>query len=170
MSSFEESGTRGVLAFEHFDAVPARVVLDSWFLRRAIDTTARGHGAAAAFLQRLDLVTADCFSNGLTELELIESAHAIGRPGLLAEWETIKSTTRVHWVGVDEVADDVEALVARYGLTASGAIQVATTIAVDADALVSVDPGLAVVDAATLSLLVDVDSVAAARRYRGQPS
>jgi len=170
MPSFDDPGGRGVLAFEQYVDVPRRVVLDSWFLRRAIDTTVCGHSAAAAFLQRLDLMATDCFYNGLSELEMIESAYSMGRRGLLVEWETVKSTTRVHWVGVDEVADDVEALVDRYGLTASGAIQVATTVAVDADALVSVDPGLGVVDAGTLPLLVDADNVDAARRHRGRSS
>lgn len=166
MRSEYDPGSFGVRAYEHFDDVLVDVVIDSWFLRRALDTRASGHLEASAFLQRLDLLGTNCFYSALTELELIESAHATGQGEMLASWREVKWSTRVHWVSIDAITDDVEALVADFGLTASGAVQVATTTAVEAEALVTVDPAFGNVDARTLPLLVDSASVAAARRYR----
>lgn len=166
MSSLHDPGSFGITACEQFVGTPVSVVVDSWFLRRAMDTRASGHPEAAAFLQRLDLLGTDCYYSGLTELVLIESAHSIGQPEMLAEWNEVKGSTRVHWVSIDAVTDDVEELVADHGLTASGAVQVATAIAVEAEALVTVDPAFGSVDAATLQLLVDSASVGPARRHR----
>jgi len=59
MAALDDPGSFGVTAFEYFDGVPTSVVVDSWFLRRAMDTRASGHRAAAAFLQRLDLFGTD---------------------------------------------------------------------------------------------------------------
>lgn len=163
------------------DSVLRRVCLDTGFVWRAVDPIALDGGEAGAFLTHLDLAGADIFRSGFVDLEILDVAFgtlaepsprrgrgaSVPDEALIAEWDKMRGSTAVHWVSIDEVTDDVEPLMRRYGLDSQRALHVATSIATESQAFVTTDPSYAVVDPELLPMLVDSGSVERARSLRG---
>ncbi|OII03672.1 hypothetical protein BIU89_01980 [Curtobacterium sp. MCBA15_005] len=84
----------------------------------------------------------------------------------VAAWRDLLRSTQLHWVGIDDVSDGVPGLIEEFGLTASGAVHVATAISSKVDGFVTVDPAFGVVDKEHLPLIIDAKGAQLARRLR----
>ncbi|MHB2023335.1 MAG: type II toxin-antitoxin system VapC family toxin [Mycobacteriales bacterium] len=172
-------------------SLPDEVVLDTSFVARALITTEAHHGACQAFLLRLVEDEVPIYFNRLLNVELAEVAFKIAvvqqhgskawpakrydgrvrrlagrlQRQLLLSWTKVLETVPHAVVELHEVADEVPALMAAYGLGSYDAAHVATAEYVSAP-LVATDAGFGRVPAARLTLYVDNSRVASARRHR----
>lgn len=185
---------RSVLSYEDpLLPIPKDVVVDTSFVVRALSPSEDGHFGAQDFLTRLVDAETVVYFNRLLLLELVEVAFKIavverhgkkawpakrndgrvrGRAGRLAQdlldaWDdTIRFVPHL-CIELDEVADDVPALMTAHSLQSYDAAHVATALYTDVEGLVTTDTGFANVPERQLQLYVDDTRVRSCRRRRG---
>ncbi|MCU0113466.1 type II toxin-antitoxin system VapC family toxin [Curtobacterium poinsettiae] len=158
-----------VLEFHRCSGRPAAVVVETSFIECVLHRAEPQHARAAAFWDHLDLADTSIVYSGFAEFEIFESAHRKGPRAARqhkSAWRDLLSSTQMHWASVDAVADDVPGLMEEFGLTAAGAVHVATAEHWEVDGFVTVDPSFGVVDRARLPLMIDVEGAHLARRLR----
>ncbi|OIH92909.1 hypothetical protein BIU92_08390 [Curtobacterium sp. MCBA15_003] len=158
-----------VLEFDRCSGRPAAVLVETSFIECVLHRAEPQHARAAAFWDHLDLADTSIVYSGFAEFEIFESAQREGPQATHQHgtaWRDLLSSTQMHWASVDAVADDVPDLMEAFGLTAAGAVHVATAEHWEVDGFVTVDPSFAVVDKARLPLMIDAAGAQHARQLR----
>ncbi|MCS5511312.1 type II toxin-antitoxin system VapC family toxin [Curtobacterium flaccumfaciens pv. betae] len=158
-----------VLEFDGCTSRPDVVLVETSFIECVLHRAEPQHVGASAFWDHLDLADTRILYSAYTEFELFESARHKGLQAArrhVAAWRDLLRSTQLHWVGIDDVSDGVPGLIEEFGLTASGAVHVATAISSKVDGFVTVDPAFGVVDKERLPLIIDAKGAQLARRLR----
>ncbi|MCA5922618.1 type II toxin-antitoxin system VapC family toxin [Curtobacterium oceanosedimentum] len=162
-----------VLEFDRCSGRPGAVLVETSFIQCVLHRAEPNHARASAFWDHLDLADTSIVYSGFTEFELFESAQRKGPQAgrhHRSAWQDLLRSTRLHWASIDAVADDVPDLMEEFGLTAAGAVHVATAAHWEVDGFVTVDPSFGVVDKARLPLIIDSEGAQLARRVRARAS
>ena len=181
---------RNVYSYESASVRPDDVVLDTSFVTRAFVSSEVGHREAALFLTQLVDAGTVIYFNRLLELELAFKLAVLERHGkrgwpkqrsdgrvrrragrltreLLDVWRDFLANVPYSRIELHEIADEVPALMATYGLGSYDAAHVATALYADVDGLVTTDAGFGAVPGSQLRLYVDASRVKSCRRRRG---
>jgi predicted nucleic acid-binding protein len=184
---------RGVYSLEAPTLAPPNpVFLDTSFVVDALITTQPNHRPCQAFLLALAEAGSTVYFNRLLEMELAETAFRLalidrfgkkhwlrarsdGRARIRAgrlmgdvqqAWEATLDAFSFVRIELHEVAEDVPALMQRYGLKSYDAVHAASALFAGIETMVSLDVDFARLPASQLRLVTNSARLAACRQHR----
>jgi predicted nucleic acid-binding protein len=186
--------SRSVYSFEDTALIlPAEVVLDTSFIVDALLPKEELHRECREFLVRLAEGGTVVFFSRLLELELFETTYRLAlkerfkrdwrqrrldgrarrRASRLSQvtldaWNDVLAALNHGIVEIDEIADTVPGLMARFGLSSYDAVHVATALFLGVRNMVTLDSGFSAVPPNELQLYVNRSRVAWCRSARGK--
>lgn len=190
------SATRGVFAIEESELLlPDPTALDTSFVVEALIATQPLHVVCRAFFARIVESGVSITTSDLLPVELAEAVFAIAlkerwgsrwrghradgrarrRAGRLlndtiSRYETLLVSIDHFPVPLGDTASAARSLMTSYGLASYDAVHAASAIAADADAIVTIDTGFALLPPSLLTVYTDRSRLASCRSKRPRSS
>jgi len=173
-----------VFPMEETTSMPAAVVLERSFVLAALERTAPGHDAAAAFLEQMVAADTTVFFNDVLELQLQDVAFDLAvrqvrgagtrseasvselARAMLARWQALITLTDAVYVELTPLLEDVMYYRERFGLPALDSVHAAMVMASDADGIATVDHAFGAVDPSLLPIFTPQQFVRCTRARR----
>lgn len=184
--------TRGVFAIEEQELLlPDPIALDTSFVVEALIATQPLHAVCSSFLTRIDDSGVSVATSDLLPFELAEAAFAIAlkerwggtwrrhrpdgrarRPAArllndtISRYETLLLSIDHFPVPLADTASVARSFMTDYGIASYDAAHAASAIAAEAEAIVTLDTGFALLPASLLTVYTDRSRLASCRQKR----